>query len=202
MNKKHKFLTGFTLIELMVVVVIISVLASLAIPLFSKTIEKSRQAEAINMLSMMYKGYKDLIVDETLCKSGNSYNFCNGSDFNPDESDSYPDNPPGRSSTSWGALSFDNNPNHANSNLYFSYDFLKPKSGGWQDRDYLSQGDSSDGRNPPGIRPTGYDNVNMGVAWRKTRNSYGYNNQYPIDNTKWIIIDMDTGAIVKSDTYR
>ena len=44
---------GFTLIELIFAVIIVGVLASLAIPRFSDTIEKSRTAEAINILETL-----------------------------------------------------------------------------------------------------------------------------------------------------
>ncbi len=44
---------AFTLVELMVVIIIVGVLASLAMPRFSNTIEKSRIAEAINILQTL-----------------------------------------------------------------------------------------------------------------------------------------------------
>ena len=46
-GKHHQ---GFTLLELLVVVVVIGILASLAVPRFLKTIEKARIAEAKNVL--------------------------------------------------------------------------------------------------------------------------------------------------------
>ena len=44
---------GFTLLELLVVVVVIGILASLAVPRFLKTVEKARIAEAKNWLGEM-----------------------------------------------------------------------------------------------------------------------------------------------------
>ena len=44
---------GFTLLELMMVVIIIGVLASLAAPQYLKTKEKSRMAEALSVLGQM-----------------------------------------------------------------------------------------------------------------------------------------------------
>ena len=44
---------GFTLIELLVVIIIISILAAIAIPRYFRSVERSRQAEALNILGMV-----------------------------------------------------------------------------------------------------------------------------------------------------
>lgn len=47
----HNFQKGFTLIELMIVVVIISILASIAVPAYQDSVKKSRRADAKAALS-------------------------------------------------------------------------------------------------------------------------------------------------------
>ena len=49
----RKYNKGFTLMELMVVVLIVGVLVSIALPYYHKVVLKSRAAEAINLLSMV-----------------------------------------------------------------------------------------------------------------------------------------------------
>ena len=52
--RKSSNRTGFTLIELMIVVVIIGILAALAIPRFMRSTTKSKQTEAKQMLKQIY----------------------------------------------------------------------------------------------------------------------------------------------------
>ncbi len=50
----HRDSRGFTLIELMIVVVIIGILAALAIPRFMRTTAKAKQSEAKGILKQIY----------------------------------------------------------------------------------------------------------------------------------------------------
>lgn len=54
MQGYHKKNSGFTLIELMIVVVIVGILAALAVPRFMRASTKSKQSEAKQMLKQIY----------------------------------------------------------------------------------------------------------------------------------------------------
>ena len=54
---------AFTLIELLVVVLIIGILASVALPQYQKAVEKSRAAEARNILNSISTAYKAYVLE-------------------------------------------------------------------------------------------------------------------------------------------
>ncbi|MFV3410204.1 type IV pilin protein [Bdellovibrio bacteriovorus] len=60
---KRKSQSGFSLVELMVVVAIIGILASIAIPSINKYMAKARQSEAKTNLSSLYTAEKAFLVE-------------------------------------------------------------------------------------------------------------------------------------------
>jgi prepilin-type N-terminal cleavage/methylation domain-containing protein len=181
---------GFTLIELVIVMIIIGILASIALPQFGSILTKSKQAEAYDVLARMYKGYRGLLADGVINVS--SGNFADGSVFNPDESDILPNSPNGRSDLSWKALGFEKNSNYlgnAESKLYFSYDFLKVGENSNLRSVYL------------GARPTCIT-APWAIAYRKISNSWIPGTElFPVNYDERIYIYLHNGTIVKSSPF-
>lgn len=55
---------GFTLIELLVVVLIIGILSAVALPQYTKAVEKSRAAEALQMLRYLHQQQQVCILEQ------------------------------------------------------------------------------------------------------------------------------------------
>lgn len=78
----HRCMGGFSLIELMLVVVIVSILAAVALPAYQKMVAKSRRADAINALASVLQAqerwrsnrgsYASSLADDELKLGGQS----------------------------------------------------------------------------------------------------------------------------------
>jgi prepilin-type N-terminal cleavage/methylation domain-containing protein len=63
-KKQHGvFLKGFTLIELIIVIIVISILVRMAVPRYNRAVEKSRIAEAITILKIIHASQMSYSVE-------------------------------------------------------------------------------------------------------------------------------------------
>ena len=71
---KHDRRSGFTLIEIIIVIIILGILAAVALPQITKNLETAKAAEAINMLGAAAKSVSDCFTiteDLTKCDDWN-----------------------------------------------------------------------------------------------------------------------------------
>ena len=65
MSGTNRRQTGFTLVELLIVVIIVGILASVAIPLYNKSTERAYLTEADTSLGVIRRGMRTLILSQT-----------------------------------------------------------------------------------------------------------------------------------------
>jgi prepilin-type N-terminal cleavage/methylation domain-containing protein len=70
-RKLRRPIVGFTLIELMIVVAIISLMLSLAIPAFSRYIKRSKSSEAVGNIRKIYDGQMAYFDIDHVDRAGN-----------------------------------------------------------------------------------------------------------------------------------
>ncbi len=68
---------GFTLLELLVVVLIIGILTAIALPQYKKSVEKARTSEAVQTLSNLHRAYQVCILslDQDTCMNFENLDF-------------------------------------------------------------------------------------------------------------------------------
>ncbi|MFK7734140.1 MAG: type IV pilin protein [Pseudomonadales bacterium] len=79
----HKRQAGVTLIELMIVIVIISILAAVAVPSYEESVRKSRRAEAMtSLMSVMQQQERFFLNNLSYSTSFAALGYSDGSDAN------------------------------------------------------------------------------------------------------------------------
>ena len=69
---------GFTLIELLVVVMIVAVLTSVAVPQYRKSMDRSKAAEAMQMLPALFEARERWMIEHQCVWTENTEYSCGG----------------------------------------------------------------------------------------------------------------------------
>ena len=78
---------GFTLIELLVVVIIIGVLTSIALPQYRKAMDRSKAAEAMQVLPSLFEARERWVIEHQCLWNSGAISCSDGSSFNPQKLD-------------------------------------------------------------------------------------------------------------------
>jgi prepilin-type N-terminal cleavage/methylation domain-containing protein len=98
---------GFTLVELMIVVVILGVLSAVALPSFSRYVRRAKVGEAISMIAAIYRLQLSYYENTQERSSSTSFTTCRPMPTTPPGSSRYPANAAIWSAASdWNALGF------------------------------------------------------------------------------------------------
>ncbi len=80
--------SGFTLIELLVVAIIMSVLTSIALPQYRRSMDRSKAAEAMQMLPALFEARERWVIENQCKWSGGAITSCdNSATFTPKKLD-------------------------------------------------------------------------------------------------------------------
>ncbi|GEM_PF-504515 len=80
MFKQNTSKSGFTLLELLIVVIIVSILAAVALPQFTKITEKSRAAEGVMILGAIRTAHLAYYLEHGVYRQEGPWNDPNGLD--------------------------------------------------------------------------------------------------------------------------
>ena len=91
---------GFTLLEVIISLLIMSLLAAIVIPGYKNYTEQVRKTGALSVLTRIYHGYKRLVIDDLYIPFGPKFMLTNGKNFGT------------TFNSDWGVLGFDQDPNN------------------------------------------------------------------------------------------